>query len=554
MRTNLTSRTTLLAGSLLLAVFTLHGSSVALATTRVALVVGNSAYDHVSRLPNPTSDATDVAAALGRLGFDVTRVFDGTHAELNAALRRFTRDSARATVSLVFYAGHGMEMDGVNYLVPVDARLERDTDVRYETVTLEDVLAATTGAALRVVILDACRNNPLARAMQRTVASRSVSQGSLGAINEDFLGDESLVAYAAAAGTTADDGVGRNSPYTTALLAYLEQPLEISMLFRRVRARVLQLTGQRQRPHEYQSLLTEHYLADHTAQPVNLDAPRPDEAAVALRREELFWQAIENSEDATDFRAYVQEYPEGVYVRLARSRLATLATSLPGPEARGERADVMRTETAASRAERPANPGSGHEPFAPSDLVATGDEMGRVETLVGRKASGGWRDESGWTDLHYAAAFGVPEAVGRLLGEGADVNAPLLRDGEPLSPRVRRVLTRAGTDFSGWTRDGETPLHVAASVNARGVAMALLENGAGVDAKTVFAWTPMHYAAAANSDEVITVLRRFGANDGVRTIRPRRLGGIVGRTSLEIARDAGHKEAVRALLATNGER
>ena len=133
-----------------------------------------------------------------------------------------------ADVALVFYAGHGLEMDGVNYLVPVDARLERDTDVRFETVALDDVLAATAGASLRMVILDACRNNPLARSMQRTVARRSVSGGSFGDLNEDLLGDETLVAYAAAAGTTAADGRGRNSPYTSALLAYLEEPLELS--------------------------------------------------------------------------------------------------------------------------------------------------------------------------------------------------------------------------------------------------------------------------------------------------------------------------------------
>ena len=143
----------------------------------------------------------------------------------------------------------------------MDARLERDTDVRYETVTLDDVLAATAGASLRLVILDACRNNPLARSMQRTVASRSISRGSFGDLDESLLGDETLVAYAAAARTEAADGRGRNSPYTSALLAHLEQPLEILTLFRRVRAQVLTATNGGQRPHEYQSLLGEHYLS-----------------------------------------------------------------------------------------------------------------------------------------------------------------------------------------------------------------------------------------------------------------------------------------------------
>ena len=234
--------------------------SVVLADGRVALVVGNSTYAHIGWLPNPDNDARDMSAALRRLGFEVTTEFDADRVALTEALRAFTRRSAGADVSLVFYAGHGIEMDGVNYLVPVDARLERDVDVRFETVTVDDLLVSTTGASLRLVVLDACRNNPLARSMQRTAATRTVSGGSFADLNEDPLGDETLVAYAAAAGTTAADGRGRNSPYTSALLSHLETPLEIGLLFRRVRAQVLASTNGAQRPHEYHSLVGEHYL------------------------------------------------------------------------------------------------------------------------------------------------------------------------------------------------------------------------------------------------------------------------------------------------------
>ena len=124
---------------------------------------------------------------------------------------------------------------------------------------VDDLLVSTSGASLRLVILDACRNNPLARSMQRTAAVRSVSGGSFGDLNEDLLGDETLVAYAAA-GTTAADVRGRNSPCTAALLSHLETPLEIGLLFRRVRAQVLAATNGAQRPHEYHSLVGEHYL------------------------------------------------------------------------------------------------------------------------------------------------------------------------------------------------------------------------------------------------------------------------------------------------------
>ena len=274
--------------AIILAVVVLTIPSVVQADGRVALVVGNGTYAHIGRLPNTENDAVDISAALRRLGFEVTTELDADRVELTEALRLFTRQSAGADVSLVFYAGHGIEMDGVNYLVPVDARLERDVDVRFETVTVDDLLVSTSGASLRLVILDACRNNPLARSMQRTAATRTVSGGSFADLNEDLLGDETLVAYAAAAGTTAADGRGRNSPYTAALLSHLDTPLEIGLLFRRVRAQVLAATNGAQRPHEYHSLVGEHYLtrtlatgasvtvsAAAAVDPAPADPPRP---------------------------------------------------------------------------------------------------------------------------------------------------------------------------------------------------------------------------------------------------------------------------------------
>ena len=308
--------------------------SVARGNGRVALVVGNSTYAHIGRLPNPDNDARDISAALRRLGFEVTTELDADRVELTEALRAFTRQSAGADVSLVFYAGHGIEMDGVNYLVPVDARLERDVDVRFETVTVDDLLVSTAGASLRLVILDACRNNPLARSMQRTAAIRSVSGGSFADLNEDLLGDETLVAYAAAAGTTAADGRGRNSPYTSALLAHLEEPLELSALFRRVRAQVLEATNGKQRPHEYASLLREHYLQG-AAGPGTVVVAAGGSADMRAQQEMVFWQSISNSADPADFQAYLEEFPNGAFARLARNRVAVLAAAGGDPPTGG---------------------------------------------------------------------------------------------------------------------------------------------------------------------------------------------------------------------------
>ncbi|MCY4508611.1 MAG: SUMF1/EgtB/PvdO family nonheme iron enzyme [Acidobacteria bacterium] len=290
------------------------------AADRVALVIGNSTYGENLDLDNPRNDAADVGGTLERLGFEVTTVLDVDQFAFNQALRDFTRRSLGADVAFVFYAGHGMEVDGINYVVPVNARLERDTDLRFAAVSLDDMLAATQGATLRVVVLDACRDNPLARTLRRTTSTRSMSRGSFGAVDEELLGDETLVAYAAAAGTTASDGTGsRNSPYTAALLEYLEQPLELSAMFRRVRARVLDTTDRTQRPHEYSSLLREHYLGGTSG----VITP-PALTELRLRQELAFWESIADSETLADFEAYLAQYPDGQFARLAENRAAAL--------------------------------------------------------------------------------------------------------------------------------------------------------------------------------------------------------------------------------------
>ena len=259
--------------------------SVALADGRVALVVGNSTYAHIGRLPNPDNDAADISAALRRLGFEVTTELDADRVELTDALRRFTRRSAGVNVSLVFCAGHGIEIDGVNYLVPVDAHLERDVDVRYEALTLEDFSGVDRGGVVAAGDPGCVPQQP-AGALDAAHGGDpygQLSDGSFADLSEDLLGDETLVAYAAA------DGRGRNSPYTAALLLHLETPLEIGLLFRRVRAQVLASTGGAQHPHEYHSLVGEHYLtrmlATHASVSVTAAAPADSVLTDPLRQD-----------------------------------------------------------------------------------------------------------------------------------------------------------------------------------------------------------------------------------------------------------------------------
>src|SRR6202163_2680243 len=188
----------------------------ALAEKRVALVLGNSAYQNVPRLPNPLNDGAVIAATLKDAGFDVVDSrHDLTAAETRRALRDFGDRARDADIAVVYYAGHGIEVDGTNYVIPVDAKLERDTDVYDEAFSLDRVLLAIEPARqLRVVIVDACRNNPFAESMKRTVGSRAVSRG-LARIEPAT--SNTLIAFAAKAGSTASDGNNKNSPYGIAL-------------------------------------------------------------------------------------------------------------------------------------------------------------------------------------------------------------------------------------------------------------------------------------------------------------------------------------------------
>src|SRR3954471_15401592 len=226
----------------------------AFAEKRVALVIGNSAYQNVARLPNPVNDGATIAATLKDAGFDVV---DSRHdlpaADTRRALRDFADRARDADIAVVYYAGHGMEVDGGNYLIPVDAKLERDTDVYDEALSLDRVLLAIEPAKkLRLVILDACRDNPFAKSMKRTVASRAIGQG---LAKVEPTSPNMLIAYSAKAGSTAADGDGKNSPFTSALSNHIAKPgLDVRRAFGYVRDEVLKTTGNKQEPFVYGSL------------------------------------------------------------------------------------------------------------------------------------------------------------------------------------------------------------------------------------------------------------------------------------------------------------
>ena len=300
---------------------------------RVALVIGNASYAHVPALANPLHDAADVGAALERLGFSVTRLDNAGYAELRRGLLAFQRAASASDIAMVFYAGHGIEVDQRNFLVPVDARLASDQDVEFEAVPLALVSRAVERASgLRLVILDACRENPFVVSMQRSGATRSIGRG-LARVEPS---GETLVAYAAKEGTVAADGSGRNSPYSKALLRHLEEPgLEVGLMFRKVRDAVLAATGGRQEPFVYGSLSSGGvYLS---AAPAGVAAPAavtvPSGGATAaaaqpLASEELAARAYEAAERIHTVGAYelvIGRFPGSIYADLARTRAETLS-------------------------------------------------------------------------------------------------------------------------------------------------------------------------------------------------------------------------------------
>jgi tetratricopeptide (TPR) repeat protein len=226
---------------------------------RVALVIGNGDYTKFGTLPNPKNDAAKIAETLRKIGFsDVTLVNDVTNQQFNSALQDFAAKADGADWAMVYYAGHGIEVSNTNYLIPVDAKLASDRDVSFETVPLDRVMAATAGATgMRLVILDACRDNPFAANMARKTATRSVSRG-LSRVEPD---GGTLVVYSAKAGQVAQDGDGANSPFVTALSNDLLKPnVEIGKLFRLVRDDVVQATNGQQEPFTYGSLPGEDFI------------------------------------------------------------------------------------------------------------------------------------------------------------------------------------------------------------------------------------------------------------------------------------------------------
>ncbi|MDC7789280.1 caspase family protein [Rhodoplanes sp. TEM] len=346
------------------------------AQERVALVVGNGAYRHATPLPNPPNDAADVAAALRRIGFTVIEGRDLDKHGLEDRIRAFGRALDRASTALFFYAGHGLQVAGKNYLVPVDAKLERPGDLSFETVEVGQVLGQMEAEArVNLVFLDACRDNPLARTLARSLGTRSASVGTGLASIQSAVG--TMIAYATQPDNVALDGDGRNSPFTTALLKHLPTPgLDIAVTMRRIRSDVVAATRSRQVPWDHSSLIGDVVLVPAatppaagpgpvaTSTPVVAPPPPPSPGPAATpspgaergRDADIaYWTSVKDTGDIAQLKSYVAAFPDGTFVALAHLRIREIESRAGRPADDG-RTKVTALDPGAGVPPRPRSP------------------------------------------------------------------------------------------------------------------------------------------------------------------------------------------------------
>jgi hypothetical protein len=293
---------------------TLCGASPAAAAGRVALVVGIGNYEHATALPNPSHDAAAIARSLAALGFEVIEGADLTKSGFDQKVQEFAKKSFEAEVALFFYAGHGIQVNGVNYLIPADAKLEAFTDLEFETVMLDVVLKYASGPdRIALAFIDACRDNPFVRSLARGF-DRSAGDAQAGLAPPQLGAGGMLIAYATSPGATAADGDGYHSPFTEALLASIGAPgIEVQQMMTRVKSAVYDRTQGGQEPWHNTSLRQEFYFS------------APPELGLATAPgttpDELLWTQIAASGDVDKYRVFVDTFPTSPHVAEAVARI-----------------------------------------------------------------------------------------------------------------------------------------------------------------------------------------------------------------------------------------
>lgn len=306
---------------------------------RVALVIGNGKYPDAP-LRNPANDARAIALKLKALGFETILRENISQKEMSRAVTQFGEKLAQGgAMGLFYFAGHGIQARGKNYLVPVDAQITGESSVRSETLDVDVILDQLSNSSLNIVILDACRNNPFERRFR----------GASGGLVQMDAPKGTLIAYATAPGKVALDGEGKNGTYTAELLKALDEPgLKVEDVFKRVRVSVARATSDQQVPWESSSLTGDFYFRQGANRPAASAEASAAPAAMQDTAIELsYWESAEKRNAAADYAAYLKKYPQGQFVDLARNRLAAgagdaqLASSAPTAPAIGREGPVV---------------------------------------------------------------------------------------------------------------------------------------------------------------------------------------------------------------------
>lgn len=450
------------------------------AAKRVALVMGVGAYAHTAPLKNPANDADAIAKALTRLGFEVTLGKDLNFADMRKTVRSFARSAQGASVALFFYAGHGVQVAGKNYLIPTDAKLSEEVDLDFSAVDVDLVLRQINRAAsTKIIILDACRDNPFRSELSRSMgATRSAALGR-GLARIEAAGG-SMISFATDPGDVALDGAGDHSPFTESLLKHVETPgLEINLLMQRVRTDVYKGTGKRQRPWTSTSLIGEVYLAGKAAPTPQAApatpapqaaapqaAPTPTAPASPPRAQDsaleiAVWNAAEAGGGVADFEAYLNRYPDGAFAGLARSRIAKLKTEQlaarpdPAPtpaQPPAPAATVPQPSPAAgsARTERALGLSRENRREIQTRLALAGYDPGGADGAFGRRTRSAiqdWQSDAGYAATGYLNA----DQIDALLADTEDDYADYLAE-----ERRRR-------DAANAQRQRQTPIFRAQS-------------------------------------------------------------------------------------------
>ena len=399
-------------------------SATALAAGRVALVIGNSKYhDPDAVLGNPGNDADGMAAALGRLGFEVVLGKDLDRDGFFDTLGKFAAAARGADVALLFYAGHGLQVDGRNWLVPVDASLESKWDLERRAVKLDTVMDAMQGRA-NLVLLDACRNNPLARGLARAMGVSRAAEAATRGLARVEKGRGRFIGYATAPDDVAADGTGRNSPFTEALLAHIENPKwSVPEMFGKVAESVVDATGGAQEPWQTSSLRGDPlHLASAAVAPPPKVTPTPTTGGTPAPSGDAAraYEAAERLNTVAAYRIVVEGFPGSIYARLAQAWMDKHEQA-PLVVAGGDDTDETAPPPKSSHEEVEDGLGLSNEAkrLVQMGLAAAGHSPGSADGLFGgktRRALRAWQ------------ASKEVEATGYLTKEQGEVLAALGRE------------------------------------------------------------------------------------------------------------------------------